>query len=228
MIKSVKLRLAIVIVTVVLALIYLVPTMSGNVPQWWGKIFPTEKIHLGLDLQGGIHLLMEVDVEKALHTATDRMTASVKNALLEDKIEVSEVTQTETGVVRLKLENEADINKLTSFIGDRYPIWEHMSTQGSIVLYKVSEKERGRTEKLALDQAVETMRNRIDQFGVSEPEIRVQADNRILVQLPGIKDTRRAIDLIGKTALLEFKLVNDQFDPGKVTKAQLGDKCAFE
>jgi len=223
MIKSVKLRLAIVFVTVVLALIYLVPTMSSRVPQWWGKIFSTEKIHLGLDLQGGIHLLMEVDVEKALHTATDRMTASVKNALLKDEIKVSDVTQAETGVVRVKLENEADIDKLTSFIGDRYPIWEHMSTQGSILLYKVSEKERERTEKLALDQAVETMRNRIDQFGVSEPEIRVQANNRILVQLPGIKDTRRAIDLIGKTALLEFKLVNEQFDPGKVTKAQLGD-----
>jgi len=223
MIKSVKLRLAIVLVTVVLALIYLFPTISGNVPKWWGNIFPTEKIHLGLDLQGGVHLLMEVDVEKAMHTATDRMTASVKRVLLEEKIKVTEVTQTQTGIIRTKVESEADVDGLTTFLSDRYPIWEHMSTQGSIVLYKVSDQERKRTEKLALDQAVETMRNRIDQFGVSEPEIRVQAENRILVQLPGVKDTRRAIDLIGKTALLEFKLVNDQFDPTKVTKAELGE-----
>jgi len=223
MIKSIKLRLAIVIVTVVLALIYLVPTMSGSVPKWWGAVFPTEKIHLGLDLQGGIHLLMEVDVEKAMQAATDRMTASVKRAMLEDKLKVAEVTQSDIGIVRVKLEDAAELDKALTFLTDHYPIWDHMSTQGSIILYKVSDKERQRTEKLALDQAVETMRNRIDQFGVSEPEIRVQANNRILVQLPGIKDTRRAIDLIGKTALLEFKLVNDQFDPAKVTEAELGE-----
>ena len=223
MIKSIKLRLAIVIVTVVLALIYLVPTMSGSVPKWWGAVFPTDKIHLGLDLQGGIHLLMEVDVEKAMQAATDRMTNNVIKALLDDKIKVSEVTQTEAGIIRVKLDDSADIDKALTFLTDHYPIWDHMSTQGSIILYKVSDKERQRTEKLALDQAVETMRNRIDQFGVSEPEIRVQANNRILVQLPGIKDSRRAINLIGKTALLEFKLVSDKFDPAKVTKAELGD-----
>ncbi len=223
MIKSIKLRLAIVIFTVVLARIYLVPTKSGSVPKWWGAVFPTDKIHLGLDLQGGIHLLMEVDVEKAMHASTDRVTASVKRAMLEDKLKVSEVTQTETGIVRIKLEDAAELDKALTFFTDRYPIWDHMSTQGSIILYKVSGKERLRTEKLALDQAVETMRNRIDQFGVSEPEIRVQANNRILVQLPGIKDTRRAIDLIGKTALLEFKLVNDKFDPAKVTETELGE-----
>ena len=222
MIKSVKLRLAIVLVTIALALVYLFPTMSGSVPKWWGAVFPTEKIHLGLDLQGGIHLLMEVDVEKAMHAATDRMTSSVKRNLLEEKIKVLEVTQAETGIIRLTLEAGADVDHFKDFLGERYPIWEDMSTQGLIFLYKVSAPERKRIEKLALDQAVETMRNRIDQFGVSEPEIRVQANNRILVQLPGVKDTRRAIDLIGKTALLEFKLVNDQFDPGKITEAELG------
>ena len=223
MIKSVKMRLAIVLISVVLALIYLFPTMSGKVPDWWGNIFPTEKIHLGLDLQGGIHLLMEVDVEKAMHVSTDRMTDSVKRMLSEEKIKVLEVTQTETGTVKFILEDDGDLEHLQTFLEERIPAWEHMSTQGPIVLYLVSEKDRQRIEKLALDQAVETMRNRIDQFGVAEPEIRVQANNRILVQLPGIKDTRRAIDLIGKTALLEFKLVNDNFDPTKITVAELGD-----
>ncbi|MEA3333388.1 MAG: protein translocase subunit SecD [Pseudomonadota bacterium] len=223
MIKSVKLRLAIVLVSVALALIYLFPTMSGQVPGWWGNIFPTEKIHLGLDLQGGIHLLMEVDVEKAMHVSTDRLTDSVKRMLDEEKIKVSEVSQAHTGTVKFVLENVGELDRLQTFLGERIPGWEHMSTQGSIVLYLVSEKERQRIEKLALEQAVETMRNRIDQFGVAEPEIRVQANNRILVQLPGVKDTRRAIDLIGKTALLEFKLVNDQFDPTKISVAELGD-----
>ncbi len=223
MIKSVKLRLAIVLASVVLAMIYLLPTMAGTMPDWWGKIFPTEKIHLGLDLQGGIHLLMEVDVEKAMHASADRMTDSVKRMLLEEKFKILEVTQVETGNIKFILEDASEIERLQTFLEERIPAWKHMSTQGAIVLYLVSEKERQRIEKLALDQAVETMRNRIDQFGVAEPEIRVQANNRILVQLPGVKDTRRAIDLIGKTALLEFKLVNDQFDPAKVSLAELGE-----
>ncbi|HDS15734.1 MAG TPA: protein translocase subunit SecD [Proteobacteria bacterium] len=225
MIKSVKLRLAIVLVSIVLALIYLFPTMSDRVPAWWGNIFPTEKIHLGLDLQGGIHLLMEVDVEKALQVSTDRMVAGVQRLLEEDKIKFSEIMQTEDiGTVRIKLAEESDVERLRNLMNEKIPAWAHASTQGAIVIYRVESEERQRLEKLALDQAVETMRNRIDQFGVAEPEIRLQSDNRILVQLPGVKDTRRAIDLIGKTALLEFKLVSDQYDPAEVSPAQLGDK----
>ena len=223
MIKSVKLRLAIVLASIVLALIYLFPTMGATVPDWWGKIFPTEKIHLGLDLQGGIHLLMEVDVEKAMHASTDRMTASVNRMLLEEKIKVLDVTQTATGTIKFQLEDANELERLQTFLKEQIPTWEHTSTQGLDVIYQVSAKDRQRIEKLALDQAVETMRNRIDQFGVAEPEIRVQAHNRILVQLPGVKNTRRAIDLIGKTALLEFKLVNEQYDPAKISAAELGD-----
>ncbi len=225
MIKSVKVRLLIVLFTVVLAFIYLVPTISGGkIPSWWGKIFPTDSIHLGLDLQGGIHLLMEVDVEKALQASTDRLTESLKRMLGEEKLKVKDISQPEVGVINVKLDNPADVDKVKTFLGERLPTWSLVTTEGDVLVYRITDKERQRIEKLALDQAVETMRNRIDQFGVSEPEIRVQSGNRILVQLPGIKDTRRAIDLIGKTAQLEFKLVNDQLDPSKVSKSQLGDK----
>jgi preprotein translocase subunit SecD len=225
MIKSVKIRFLIVLFTVVLAFIYLVPTLTGGkVPGWWGKIFPTETIHLGLDLQGGIHLLMEVDVEKALQGSTDRLTESLKRMLAEEKIKVKDVVQGETGLIKITLENSADNEKLQTFLSQRLPAWNHQATEGAMVVYRASDKERQRIEKLALDQAVETMRNRIDQFGVSEPEIRVQSGNRILVQLPGVKDTRRAINLIGKTAQLEFKLVNDQIDPAKAKPEELGEK----
>ena len=225
MIKSVKVRLVIVAISVIMALVYLFPTITGgNLPSWWGKVFPTDQIHLGLDLQGGVHLLMEVDVEKALQASTDRLAESLKRMLKDEKIKVVDITQSETGVLNFKLANPADQNKLMTFLEGRLPAWKHLATQGDLVTYRISDKERKRIEKLALEQAVETMRNRIDQFGVSEPEIRAQAGNRILVQLPGIKDTRRAIDLIGKTAQLEFKLVIDDIDPSKATAEQLGDK----
>lgn len=225
MIKNIKLRLAIVLVSIVLALIYLFPSFNLGLPGWWARIFPTEKIHLGLDLQGGIHLLMEVDVEKALQAATDRMTDSVANLLKEEKLQVSEVSQSEDiGTVRIRFGSDLEVDKLKEFMSERFPIWELMSTQDNILIFRVSDQERQRTRKLALDQAVETMRNRIDQFGVSEPEIRVQTGNRILVQLPGIKDTRRAIDLIGKTALLEFKLVSEDIDPTKIKPEELDSR----
>ncbi|MBN2809699.1 MAG: protein translocase subunit SecD [Deltaproteobacteria bacterium] len=228
MIKSVKLRLAIVLASIVLAMIYLFPTMGGTLPDWWGKIFPTEKIHLGLDLQGGIHLLMEVDVEKALQASTDRMTDSIKHLLEEEKIKVAEVSRVETATIKFQLKDANELEHLQTFLHDQLPAWQHLSTQGATVLYQVSDKERQRIEKLSLDQAVETMRNRIDQFGVAEPEIRVQANNRILVQLPGVKDTARAIALIGKTALLEFKLVNEQYDPAKISAAELAKNKNLE
>ena len=75
------------------------------------------------------------------------------------------------------------------------------------------EQEVDRIKELAAAQALETIRNRIDQFGVAEPDIRRQGDRRILIQLPGIKDTERAKELIGRTAQLEFKLVDDQMAP---------------
>jgi preprotein translocase subunit SecD len=80
---------------------------------------------------------------------------------------------------------------------------------GNRLVYRISEKEATRIKDSAADQALETIRNRIDQFGVSEPTIHRQAENEIVVQLPGVKDPKRAIELIGKTAQLEFKMVDD-------------------
>jgi preprotein translocase subunit SecD len=80
------------------------------------------------------------------------------------------------------------------------------------IVLDIPDTESDHIRKLAVDQALETIRNRIDQFGVSEPDIRIQGERRILIQLPGIKDTQRAKELIGKTALLEFKLLDEEHD----------------
>jgi len=223
MIKNIKLRIVIVLFTVVLALLYLVPTVTSKLPSWWGKVLPTDRIHLGLDLQGGIHLLMEVDVDKAMEATTDRIAGELQSLLHDQKMNLVAVKRLDAGELLIKMADGVDMTKVQELIDKELPQWKLVVAQGQTLNYKVEDAERQRIEKMAVEQAVETMRNRIDQFGVSEPEIRVQAENRILVQLPGVKDTRRAIDLIGKTALLEFKLVNDQFDPTKVTKVELGE-----
>ncbi len=223
MIKNLKLRLLIVVVTIVLAIVYLVPTMTDHLPSWWGKVLPKDKIHLGLDLQGGIHLLMEVDVEKALAATTDRQINIVADVLKEKKIKVDQIKPVEPGVFTITLAGSPDLEQVKSLVGENLPQWELMSAEGNTLTYKMAAAEKTRLEKLSVEQAVETIRNRIDQFGVSEPEVRPQADNRILVQLPGVKDSKRAIALIGKTALLEFKLVSDDVDPRNLKSGQLPD-----
>jgi len=223
MIKSIKLRLLIVLVTVVLAVLYMVPTVTSKLPSWWGKILPMDQIHLGLDLQGGIHLLMEVDVAKAMEATTDRIGGEIQSLLRDKKMDFVAIKQVEVGELSIKMADGVDMMEVQSIIDKELPQWKLMLAQGQVLNYKVEDAERQRIEKMAVEQAVETMRNRIDQFGVSEPEIRPQANNRILVQLPGIKDTKRAIELIGKTALLEFKLVSDKINPRDLESGNLPD-----
>ena len=223
MIKSIKLRLLIVLVTVVLAVLYLVPTFTSNLPSWWGKIMPTDKIHLGLDLQGGIHLLMEVDVAKALEATTDQIGGEIQSLLHEKKMDFVAVKQVKAGELSIKMVDGVDMMEVQSLLDKELPQWKLTLAQGQTLNYRIENAERQRIEKAAVEQAVETMRNRIDQFGVSEPEIRPQGDNRILVQLPGIKDTKRAIALIGKTALLEFKLVSENVNPRDLESGNLPD-----
>jgi len=223
MIKSIKLRILIVLFTVVLALLYLVPTVTNKLPSWWGKILPTDQIHLGLDLQGGIHLLMEVDVAKAVEATTDRIGGEIQSLLRDKKMDFVAVKQVENGELSVKMADGVDMAEVQDLVDKEISQWKLVTAQGQLLDYKVGDAERKRIEKLAVEQAVETMRNRIDQFGVSEPEIRAQTGNRILVQLPGIKDTKRAIALIGKTALLEFKLVSDKVNPRDLESGNLPD-----
>lgn len=163
---------------------------------------PNKGIVLGLDLQGGLHLVFEVEGDKAVEITTDRNAARLRDLIakknLKADVSVSGLTVTISP-------SSADIRKI---VEDNYPTLVPAET-GNRLVYKVSDKEAHRIKDTAADQALETIRNRIDQFGVSEPTIHRQGENEIVVQLPGVKDPKRAIDLIGKTAQLEFKLVDD-------------------
>jgi preprotein translocase subunit SecD len=162
-----------------------------------------------------------VDVDEALSAAADRLSEEIVQLLKEHDLPHADIRQPETGMLEITLATSGDIDRVQALLDEELPAWETVSSTDAMVAIRMSAAERKRIEKLAIDQAVETMRNRIDQFGVSEPEIRPQSDNRILVQLPGIKDTRRAIDLIGKTARLEFKLVHEGIDPRTLENGSL-------
>ncbi len=192
--------------TILLSFIFLLPDtpLFNKLPDWWQEKMPNRGITLGLDLQGGIHLVYEVEGDKAIETTIDRMASSLQQILKDKKLEAEITTE---GNLIIVSKNTMDIR---SAVEDNYPILKPHKISDAEAIYKLSESEEKRIKDSASDQALETIRNRIDQFGVAEPSIQRQGENEIVIQLPGVKDPKRAIELIGKTALLEFKLVDDE------------------
>ena len=212
--KNLGWRGAIVVFLVIAAFIYLTPSLSRELPQWWSSILPQEKIHLGLDLQGGMHLILEVQVKKAVESNLESIVEDLKHDLRKRKIRYLELKRYGTEGIDLTLMREQDRKKFQDAIESNYPdftIDDRAKIEKGLALRLILNlKAKNQIMKMATDQALETIRNRIDQFGVSEPDIRPQGNHRILIQLPGIKDPKRAIKLIGKTARLEFKLVDEE------------------
>ncbi|MFH0932967.1 MAG: protein translocase subunit SecD, partial [Nitrospirota bacterium] len=203
--KKVLWKVILIGVTLVLAVIFFLPNTPAfqYMPEWWQRNMPSKGIVLGLDLQGGLHLVFEVEGDKAVEITTDRYAATLRN-LFEKKKLVADVNR--NGLNIIVSPSNIETRKV---IEDNYPTLIPVET-GNRLVYKISDKEARRIKDSAVDQALETIRNRIDQFGVAEPTIHRQGENEIVVQLPGVKDPKRAIDLIGKTAQLEFKLVDDE------------------
>ncbi|MFQ5673842.1 MAG: protein translocase subunit SecD [Nitrospinales bacterium] len=171
-----------------------------------------EKIVLGLDLQGGMHLVLEVQVEKAVEASLDGIADDIKRKVQDKDIEIDRVrADYDTHELSIFLVDALDIPEVQKILEDYVNLKpETVDQEGLKLIYSLSDKEAQRIRDNAVDQGLETIRNRVDQFGVAEPTIQRQGERRILVQLPGIKDTERAIDLIGKTARLEFKLVDEE------------------
>lgn len=168
-----------------------------------------KKITLGLDLQGGMHLVLEVQSDKAVEISLDRVADDIRRSVQSGDVEVEKILAShEDNEVRIKLVDASDAPAIEKIMKD-YVHMEKKKSDSTELVYAFTNKEVERIKENSIHQGLETIRNRVDQFGVAEPNIQRQGENRILVQLPGIKDPERAINLIGKTARLEFKLVDD-------------------
>lgn len=203
--KNILWRILFIGFTLLVAVVFFLPNtpLFKYMPEWWKNGMPNKGIILGLDLQGGLHLVFEVEGDKAVETSTEGYIHLISDMLTKKKM------QAEVKRNGLNIEISPSSQEIASAVKDGYPILDTVSSGQTLVL-KISDREAARIKDSAVDQALETIRNRIDQFGVSEPTIHRQGDNEIVVQLPGVKDPRRAIELVGKTAQLEFKLVDDE------------------
>ncbi len=232
--RSIQWRAGLIIVFLALSILFLVPTFVESLPSWWSKVLPTEKIHLGLDLRGGTHLLLEVQVQKAAESAMDKYASDIKDTLAKKSIAFEKVERTPDGKVLVALPDSKANERFSTLRSDQYANLKVASfrEQGGNFQYllELNPQEAKSIQDSATRQALETIRNRIDQFGVSEPVIAPQGENQILVQLPGIKDPQRAIELIGRTAQLEFKLVDDEHNLEDALKGDIppGDEVLYQ
>jgi preprotein translocase subunit SecD len=198
-------KLILISLTILLAFVFFLPNtpVFQYMPEWWTKNMPSKGIVLGLDLRGGLHLVYEVEGDKAVEITTERYASTLKEILVKKNL-TADVTKSGATIVV-----SASTPEIRKVVEENYPTLTPVETVGKLI-YKLSDKEEKKIKDNAADQALETIRNRIDQFGVAEPTILRQGENEIVVQLPGVKDPRRAVDMIGRTAQLEFKLLDDE------------------
>ena len=187
--------------------------LAPSTPAWLQAINALP-MYLGLDLRGGVHFLMEVDMNAAIQKAMQRYSSDLRTVLRKAKLRYTSIREVDDKLV-VKFRSVEDRDKGSELIHDEYPELElkELEDGDSFVLEAaLSEKETREIRKLALQQNITTLRNRVNELGVAEPIIQQQGDRRVVVQLPGVQDTATAKRILGATATLEYRAVDTQND----------------
>jgi len=212
--KSLRWKIILLAFLVIFSAVSIAPSLSNSIPTWWKKYLAPQGLKLGLDLQGGMHLVLKVDLKKAIENALDFASIDFKEALLAKQISVVKTKAPQAGTVIFTLPNKGTLTTVKELLKEEkssnleIEIKEEDGSFPRLVLH-LKQERIDFIKKNAVNQSLEIIRNRIDQFGVAEPVIIRQGEDEIVVQLPGVKDASRALSLIGQTAQLEFKMVAD-------------------
>jgi len=196
--------------------------LLSSSPQWLTAIGALP-MYLGLDLRGGVHFLLQVDMKAALDKAADRYTTDIRSLLREKKVQYAGIGREGPNVV-VRLRDEAERVKARSEIGSAFPDLALRDADGAgselRLFASLKPEAQKRIQDGAVQQNIQILRNRVNELGVAEPIIQQQGLERVVVQLPGVQDTARAKDILGRTASLEIRMVND--DPGALEQALAG------
>ncbi|MCH8163904.1 MAG: protein translocase subunit SecD, partial [Proteobacteria bacterium] len=184
--------------------------LAPNTPDWLRNL-GAEPMFLGLDLRGGVHFLMEVDMEAAVKTSEERYVSDIRTLLRENKVRYKTITRNDEGGLLVRYRDAVQKIDGERLIKDNFRDLDVIDTKTEapetrLILNPNVVKE---TQKNALQQNITTLRKRVNELGVAEPVIQQQGLKRIVVQLPGVQDTARAKEILGATATLEFRLVDD-------------------
>lgn len=216
--ENYRLRTYLAWLGVVLALIWIVPNLVNLDKQWW---FTKKKLNFGLDIQGGLHLVMGVDVDSVVQESFQRLTTQMKSEMTEKKIAFSDVkvAKSQVGEIEITYADAAQKQAITKYVEDRYStMLQSLGEQGQSVHFRYYDNYLNDYKNRVLQQAIETIRNRIDEFGVAEPSITAQGSDHIIIQLPGIADAEQAKALINTSARLEFMMVDTSKRPEELQK----------
>lgn len=222
--KSLRFRAIAILLITLGALYYISPTfiyfslpketrndpaeLDKAIPKW----LPRKHIKLGLDLQGGVQLVLGVDTEAAIDNRLGRIGTELERWANQDKKTVKEAYGIKgKQTLRITLEDGVDVNEFRANLRSQYAGLERVGGEGQVLDLKYDDNELKRIRDGSLEQAEKVVRSRIDKWGVSEPSINRRADKSIMVQLPGFKDPDKAKELLGKTAQLKFKLIDEEF-----------------
>ena len=209
-----------------------------NSPNWLEAI-GGQPMYLGLDLRGGVHFLMQVDLSNIEAKESTGKINEIRSTLRENKIRYDQI-DVESGSIFVQFSDEKDLKKAKALLTQTDSSFEfskriNLGNTGNAPKIKEFEKDnkfiltvvssaanKEEMTKFAIKQNLETLNNRINELGVAEPVIQQQGDNRIVVQLPGVQDTAKAKEIIGRTALLEMRLVDDEASPSIIDEAIAG------
>jgi preprotein translocase subunit SecD len=191
-------------------------------PDWLTTINALP-MYLGLDLRGGVHFLLEVDMRAALEKAAIRYQNDFRSELRADKIRYSRITRQGNAVTvhfATRDQRDAAANKLATVFTDLTFTPADLD-EGFTLSARLKPEAEKQVQEFALQQNITTLRNRVNELGVAEPVIQQQGANRVVVQLPGVQDTAKAKDILGRTATLEIRMVDELADPLAIAQGQV-------
>lgn len=206
--------------------------LLSSSPTWLAKIGALP-MYLGLDLRGGVHFLLQVDMKAALEKAADRYLTDIRSLLREKKVLYAGIAR-EGQSVAVRFRESTERDKAVKAIGDLFPdlqLREVDAGSESRLVVSLKPEAQKRIQDGAVQQNITILRNRVNELGVAEPLVQQQGADRVVVQLPGVQDTARAKDILGRTATLEIRMVDE--DPAALQQAlagqvPLGDELLFE
>ena len=207
--------------------------LAPATPNWLSK-FGAEPMSLGLDLRGGVHFLMEVDMDAAVDKAEERYISELRSFLRENKVRYKTITRNKPSGLLIRFKDDNERNNGQSLIEknllDLNVIAPDANKTEFSLIITIKDEVLLETQRLALQQNITTLRKRVNELGVAEPVIQRQGLKRVVVQLPGVQDTARAKAILGATATLEFRLVDEEHEPQEAVNGRIpaGSKLYYE
>ncbi|TAJ92486.1 MAG: protein translocase subunit SecD [Gammaproteobacteria bacterium] len=191
----------------------------------WLRALRAEPMFLGLDLRGGVHFLLEVDMQAAVRKTEERYISDLRTLLRENRIHYKTITQQAEGGLLARFRDEEQRSAASDLIGGDYPDLklESLAAEGDEYPLRLQLIETALldSQRNALQQTITTLRKRVNELGIAEPVITQQGQNRVVVQLPGIQDTARAKDILGATATLEFRMVDEEHNVAEAEEGRV-------